>query len=418
MNDVNSTDRALLSRESATHSRRNKSIAGGLALALALAGAYVWHRTHSNPDGTAGAAGGTSDAAQRPVPVGVATAAKGDVNVYQDGLGTVVPRNVVTVHTRVDGELMRVLFKEGQLVKAGQLLAEIDPRPYQVLLTQAEGQMARDQALLKNAQIDLDRYKTLFGQDSISQQQLATQAALVRQYEGTVMADKGQVDSAKLSLVYTRVVAPLSGRVGLRQVDPGNIVHAADANGLVVITQIQPMTVIFTVPETRLTQIVPRLYAGANLPVEAWDRDSKIKLATGSLIATDNQIDPTTGTVKLRAEFQNEKYLLFPNEFVNAKVLIERRRDATVIPVTAVQVGAVGSFVYLVQPNHTVAVRPVSVGPADGSLIAIDKGIAPGDVVVVDGTDSLRNGAKVQPVARTAPATQRPKSGNNQPSSG
>ena len=384
------------------------------AVLIVLAGAALWYLLHSKDSGSGPSAGPTGPAgtrsagANRAPSVGVATARLGDIQVFQNGLGTVVPRNVVTVHTRVDGELLRVLFKEGQLVKVGDLLAELDPRPFQVVLTQAEGTMARDAALLKNAQIDLARYKTLFAQDSVSQQQLDTQAALVRQYEVTVEADRGQVDSAKLSLIYTRVTSPLTGRVGLRQVDPGNIVHAADTNGLVVITQVQPTTVVFAVPETRLTQIVPRLYAGGSLTVEAWDRDNKTKLATGVLFATDNQIDTTTGTVKLRAEFNNENYLLFPNEFVNARALIEVRHGATVIPPAAVQVGSSGSFVYVVQPDRTVVVRPVTPGPVDGNLMAIDNGLSPGDVVVIDGTDRLRDGIKVQTVARDAGAAPAP----------
>jgi len=382
-----------------------------LAVAAIVLVSYRMHRAAAQVQ----AAGGGR---QQEVPVGVATAFVGDIDVYQDGLGTVVPRNVVTVRTRVDGELMRVLFKEGQIVKKGELLAQIDPRPFQVVLTQAEGQLARDQALATNAETDLARYRTLFAQDSISRQQLDTQAALVRQYEGNLLADKGQVDSAKLSLVYTRITAPLAGRVGLRQVDPGNIVHASDAGGLVVITQVQPMTVVFAVPETRLAQIVPQLYAGAKLDVDAWDRDHRVKLATGTLIAADNQIDTATGTVKLRAEFKNEKYLLFPNEFVNARVLVERRRGATLIPAAAVQIGATGPFVYIVPPNHTVAVRAVTLGPTEGNLAAVDKGIVPGDVVVIDGTDRLRNGVKVSPVARDLPAARRPISGKDQPSGG
>ena len=413
MNAVNSREPRVRDADSVAKRRRMQWIAVAAAAAV-TAVALVSYRMHR-----AGAQdGGAGSGRQRAVPVGVATAYTGNIDVYQDGLGTVVPRNVVTVHTRVDGELMQILFKEGQLVKKGELLAQIDPRPFQVVLTQADGQMARDQALAKNAEIDLARYRTLYAQDSISRQQLDTQAALVRQYDGNLLADKGQVDSAKLSLVYTRITAPLAGRVGLRQVDPGNIVHASDAGGLVVITQIQPMTVVFAVPETRLAQIVPRLYAGAKLPVEAWDRDDKIKLATGTLIAADNQIDTTTGTVKLRAVFQNEKYLLFPNEFVNARVLVERRRGATLIPAAAVQIGATGPFVYVVLSNHTVAVRPVALGPAEADLAAVDKGVAPGDIVVVDGTDRLRNGAPVLPVARDSPAARRPRSGNDQPSDG
>jgi multidrug efflux system membrane fusion protein len=431
MNDIDASVQIAL-KGPAVSRKRFWIIGTALVVLLGLIAWYVLHGREANPAVSSGGtgAGRAGGAAGRMPSVGVATARLGDIPVYQNGLGTVVPRNVVTVHTRVDGELLRVLFKEGQIVKEGDLLAELDPRPFQVVLTQAEGTMARDAALLKNAQIDLNRYKTLFSEDSVSQQQLDTQAALVRQYEGTVLADKGQVDSAKLSLVYTRVTSPLTGRVGLRQVDPGNIVHAADTNGVVVITQIQPMTVVFAVPETRLTQIVPRLYAGGSLTVEAWDRDNKIKLATGVLTATDNQIDTTTGTVKLRAEFKNEDYLLFPNQFVNARALIDVRHNVTVIPQAAIQVGSSGSFVYVVQPDHTVAVRQVTVGPVDANLAAIDKGLAAGDVVVIDGTDRLREGIKVQPVGRdaadksspadaAAPAGHRRRStGASQPSGG
>jgi len=447
MNDVNSplhvNSPDQLHRSTGAQTHRRRWIISGAVFAAAVICVAAWHFI-GNGKGTAGdsssaAPGGKANPSKGAAAVGVVAAHVADVNVFQNGLGTVTPRAVVTVHTRVDGELMRVLFKEGQIVKEGDLLAELDPRPYQVLLTQAQGAIARDTALLKNAQIDLTRYKTLFAQDSVSQQQLDTQAALVRQYEGTVEADKGQVDSAKLSLIYCRVTSPLTGRVGLRLVDPGNIVHAADTNGLVVITQIQPTTVIFAVPETRLAQIVPRLYGGGTLPVEAWDRDNKVKLASGTLKATDNQIDTTTGTVKLRAEFPNENYQLFPNQFVNARALVDTRRGATVIPPAAVQVGNSGSFVYVVQPDHSVTVRTVTLGPSDGIVVAVEKGIAPGDIVVVDGTDRLREGIKVQTVARDAPAAapasapsqtqstapdaaaprrHRPSSGTDQPSGG
>ena len=378
--------------------RKTFLLAGAL---VAIVVGAVWYVARA---GDAAAAAAKAAAGRRAPSVGVAAARTADVKVYQNGLGTVVPRNVVTVRTRVDGQLMRLSFKEGQVVKEGELLAEIDPRPFEVVLTQAQGQMERDAALLHNAQLDLTRYQTLFAQDSVSQQQLDTQTALVRQYQGNVLADKGQVDSARLSLTYTRITAPITGRVGLRLVDPGNIVHAGDAAGLVVITQIQPMTVLFAVPETRLAQILPRLYAGGPITVEAWDRDDKVKLATGSLVATDNQIDTTTGTVKLRAEFKNEDRLLFPNEFVNARALIDLRRGATVVPAAAIQTGSPGPFVYVVQADETVKVRSVTTGPADGDLITIETGLAPGEVVVVDGTDRLRDGAKVQTVTRDAPA--------------
>lgn len=383
--------------ENPPHNRRPWAIAAAVAIALAAA----WYFSHrSPPDGASTEApsrrGAGMDPSKRPSTVGTAVVRLGDINVYQTGLGTAIPRNVVTVRTRVDGELTQVLFKEGQVVKQGDLLAQIDRRPFQVVLTQARGQLARDQALLKNAQLDFERYKTLLAQDSTSQQQLDTSAALVRQYQGTVAADQGQVDSATLSLTYTRITAPLDGRVGLRQVDPGNIVHASDTNGIVVITQIQPMTVVFAVPETRIAQIVRRMHNEKPIVVEAWDRDNKIRLATGSLVAADNQVDTTTGTVKLRAEFPNQDYALFANQFVNARALVDTKRQVPVIPTAAVQIGNEGSFVYVVQADDTVKVQPITAGIADGSQLAVDAGLTPGQVVVVDGLDRLREGSKVQ----------------------
>lgn len=390
-----------------------------VVLALLAAGVYLFLQDR----GAAQQAGSgrRGDAAGRVMPVKAAAAKTGDINVYINGLGTVTPLNTVTVRSRVDGQLMRVLFREGQIVKANDLLAEIDPRPFQVQLTQAEGQMARDKALLANARIDLERYRTLFAQDSIAKQQLDTQDSLVRQYEAAVKADQGQVDNARLQLVYSRVTAPISGRLGLRQVDPGNIVHATDQNGLVVITQLQPVTVVFPIPEDNVPTVMKRLQSGDTLPVEAYDRDGKVKLASGTLLTVDNQIDTTTGTVKLKAEFPNEDTALFPNQFVNVKMHVDTLRGATVMPTSAIQRGTQGTFVYVVGgaggagEEKSVAVRPLKLGPADGESVAVASGLQPGEMVVVDGGDKLRDGAKVQLVTRETGAAP---SAKPQPSRG
>ena len=336
------------------------------------------------------------NAMNRNPPVLAAAARVGDINLYLSGLGTVVPLSTVTVRTRVDGELSAVMFREGQVVRQGDQLAQIDPRPYQVQLAQAEGTMARDQALLKNAQADLERYRTLFEQDSIAKQQLDTQASVVRQYEGALKADQAQIDSAKLQLTYARITAPISGRLGLRQVDTGNIVHAGDANGIVVITQLQPVTVVFTLPEDNISAVMKKLNSGQKLSVDAYDRAGKTKLASGMLLTVDNQIDPATGTIKLKAQFANDDSSLFPNQFVNARMLLDVMREIILIPAAAVQRGTQGTFVYVVKDDQSVTVRTVKLGPGEGETAAIESGLSAGEIVVVDGTDKLREGAKVE----------------------
>jgi multidrug efflux system membrane fusion protein len=362
-----------------------------------------------------GGKGGAGGDASRPTPVATMAARSGDFDVYLNALGTVTARSVVTVHARVDGQLLRVPFTEGQLVKAGELLAEIDPRPFEVVLAQANGQLAKDQALLTNAQLDLERYKTLLAQDSIAKQQVDTQASLVRQYEAAIATDRGQVDSAKLQLSFTRITAPNAGRLGLRQVDSGNMVHTSDTNGVVVITQVQPIDVVFPIPESNLQRVLKRIHDGDALTVDAYDRNQSRKLATGKLLTTDNQIDTATGTIKLKAAFGNDDGILFPNQFVNVRMLVDTLHGATLVPSAAIQRGAPGTFVYVVKDDKTVTVKTVKVGPIEGETAVIDSGVSPGDMLVVDGTDRLREGAKVEPVTRnaagatdTAPRRQRP----------
>jgi membrane fusion protein, multidrug efflux system len=361
-----------------------------LIVALFAVGWYVISGRAGAPSAKKGA-----KPAPPPSPVLALPARKGDVGVYLNGLGSVTPLNTVTVKSRIDGQLMEVRFREGQIVKRGDLLAVIDPRPYQVQLTQAEGQMARDAALLRNAQLDLKRYQQLWAQDSIPKQQLDTQDALVRQDEGAVKIDQGQIDAARLQLIYSRITAPVGGRVGLRQVDAGNIIHASDTNGLVVITEVQPTTVVFPIPEDSLPPVLAKLKSGAKLQVEAYDREQKQKLATGTLLTVDNQIDPTTGTVKFKALFPNANNELFPNQFVNARLLLEIKRQAVLVPSSAIQRGPQGTFVYLVKPDHTATVRPVTIGVVQGDDTSVASGLAEGELVVVDGAERLREGSKV-----------------------
>ncbi|MHB8741934.1 MAG: MdtA/MuxA family multidrug efflux RND transporter periplasmic adaptor subunit [Sulfuricaulis sp.] len=337
----------------------------------------------------------------RAVPVMAEPAKSSNLDVYLEGLGSVTPITV-TVKTRVDGQLMKVFFREGQVVKAGAALAEIDPRPYQVQLNQAEGQMAHDMALLKNAQLDLSRYRKLVAEDSIAKQQLDTQAALVQQYQGSIKMDQSQIENAKLQLIYCHIAAPIGGRVGLRQVDPGNIVQTSDTNGLVIVTQLQPITVVFSIPEDSLTAVMKKLQVGDKLPVDAYDRSGATKLATGTLLTVDNEIDPTTGTVKLKAQFPNTDNNLFPNQFVNVRLLVSVIHNATVIPTAAIQRGTLGTFVYVIKPDRTATVRPIKLGPTQGEYAAVDAGITPGEMVVVDGADKLREGSKVEVIAHSA----------------
>ena len=330
-----------------------------------------------------------------PTPVFVAPARTGEMTLYLTGLGSVTPLNMVTVRSRVDGQLMSVHFREGQMVTKGSLLAIIDPRPFQVLMTQAEGQMIRDREQLNNARQDLERYQLLWKQDSIPRQQLDTQEALVRQFEGAVKVDQGQIDSARLQLTYSRITAPLSGRIGLRLVDPGNMVHATDAGGLLTIAQVQPIAGVFPLPEDNLPQVLAKM-KGGRLSVEAFDREMKQKLAAGVLDTVDNQIDPTTGTVKLKAVFANKSSELFPNQFVNARLLLEVKKDAVIIPSAALQRNPQGAFVFVLKPDKTVAMRPVKIGITQGGEASITDGLEVGEQVVVDGAERLREGSKVE----------------------
>lgn len=376
---------------------------GRLLLALLLligAGLVVWRVLAPG----AGPSRSHHTGALPPPPVGVATAKTGDIRIVLDALGTVTPLATVTVRTQIAGELQSVGFIEGQKVHKGDFLAQIDPRPYQALLEQYQGQLAKDEALLRQAQADLVRYQTLLRQDSIARQQADNQKFVVQQYQGAIRSDQALIDTEKLNIAYCHITSPVDGRVGLRLVDPGNYVQPSDANGLVVVTTTQPISVVFPLPEDDLPLVLPRYHEGAKLPVAAYDRSNTHKLATGTLSTIDNQIDTTTGTWKLRALFPNADEILFPNQFVNVRLLVNTRRNVVTVPSAAIQRGAPGTFVYLVKPDSTVTVRKVTTGPVDGISEQIVAGLAAGDRVVIDGTDRLREGMKVNAQEEAAPA--------------
>jgi multidrug efflux system membrane fusion protein len=375
---------------------------------LALAGWY-YHSSKtasSSADAaTSGAPGkgrGGAGAGGIVVPVVVATAQSGDLPVYFDGLGTVTAFNTVTVRSRVDGQLASVAFKEGQFVHEGDLLAQIDPRPFQVQLEQAQGQLAKDVAARKDAEVNFQRYQELFKEGVIPQQQLDTQGALVGQDNGAITSDQSQIDNAKLQLTYSRITAPISGRIGLRLVDAGNIVHATDTNGLLVITQLQPIAVIFSLPQDQLPQVITKLHAGVQLTVDAFDRDDTAKIASGRLQTIDNQIDVTTGTYKLKSVFNNENNALFPNQFVNIHLLVDTKHNLTIVPAAAIQRGPQGTYVYAGSPDNTVKIRVVTIAQTTGDSVGLSAGLNAGDTVVIDGQDKLQDGSKINPSFSTS----------------
>ena len=392
---------------------KRRIVIGLIILVAFLLGGYLIFRSIFASSGTRN----PQSAAQS---VGAATIGTGDIRVIVNALGTVTPIATITVQTQIDGQLMEVAFTEGQTVKKGDTLAQIDPRPYQLLQAQYEGQLARDQGLLAQAQVDLVRYQKLAEQNSIARQQYEDQVYIVQQDQGTVKLDQAQVDQQKLNVIYCHIVSPVTGRIGLRLVDPGNYVQASNSTGLAVVTQLQPITVIFPIPEDDLSDIVPSLYSGGTFQVTAYDRANVKLLAVGRVTALDSQIDTTTGTVKVRAQFDNADNALFPNQFVNAQLLVKTLNNVVTVPTAAIQRGAPGAYVYVINANNTVSVQPITVGPTDGPMAAVASGLSAGQRVVVDGLDRLRDGARVTmpggaaptPAAGTAPpGTQPPAQG-------
>jgi multidrug efflux system membrane fusion protein len=375
---------------------RARIVIGLIVLVAALLAGYLIYRavfTTSN----------TRNPQAAPQSVGAATIGTGDIRAIVNALGTVTPIATITVQTQIDGQLLEVPFTEGQMVKKGDTLAQIDPRPYQLLQAQYEGQLARDQGLLAQAQVDLARYQRLAEQNSIARQQYEDQVYIVQQNEGTVKLDQAQVDQQKLNVIYCHIVAPVTGRIGLRLVDPGNYVQSSNNTGIAVVTQLQPITVIFPIPEDDLSDIVPSLYSGGTFQVTAYDRANVKLLAVGRVTALDSQIDTTTGTVKVRAQFDNADNALFPNQFVNAQLLVKTLNNVVTVPTAAIQRGAPGAYVYVINANNTVSVQPITVGPTDGPMAAVTSGLSAGQRVVVDGLDRLRDGARVTIPGGAAP---------------
>ncbi|MGA2695496.1 MAG: MdtA/MuxA family multidrug efflux RND transporter periplasmic adaptor subunit [Terriglobales bacterium] len=387
-----------------TNSRVGYSSVAAFLFALSLVACALLETGCSGSDAKTAAAAAKA-ASNASVPVAVATAQQKDMPYYLVGLGSVSAFYTVNVKSRVDGQLVQVNFREGQSVKEGELLALIDPRPYEVQLATAQAQLFKDQASLRDAKLNLDRFRGLLNDSgAMSQQQVDTQQSTVDQFDGAVRSDQAAIDNAKLQLVYCHITSPISGRIGLRQVDPGNIVHAADTNPMFIITQLQPIAVLFTLPEDNIPAVQQHMGKG-QLEVDAFSRDDSTKLATGKLLTIDNQIDQTTGTGKLKAQFDNSDNALFPNQFVNVHLLLETRKDSTVIPAAAVQRGPQGTFVYAMKPDKTVQVKPITVAFTQNNETVVATGIAPNDVVVTDGQDKLRDGSKVEPRAPVSPNT-------------